>query len=58
MEMNAALGDLNGGHSGYQSDTPLVIRTQDWLRICPSNHQKQEMVLISKLKDRNFLRKE
>lgn len=50
---NKALGNLNGltlGSSG--------IGTEDMLQIWPSNHQKQEIALISKLKDHNFPRKQ
>lgn len=32
--------------------------TEDVLCICPLNNQKQEIVLLSKLNDRNFLRKQ
>lgn len=50
---NTALGNLNG----------LTLRssgidTEDMLRMCPSNHQKQEIALISRLKDHNFPRKQ
>lgn len=50
---NKALGNLNG----------LTLRssgigTEDMLQIWPSNHQKQEIASISKLKDHNFLRKQ
>lgn len=50
---NKAVGNLNGLALGASA-----IDSEDMLRLCPSNHQKQETALISGLKDHNFPRKQ
>lgn len=51
---NKALGNLKKGLTLRSSG----IGTEDMLQIWPSNHQKQEIALILKLKHHNFPRKQ